>query len=412
MVSSRFGLTALGCLALSLPAAMAGFSSAATNNIAMYWGQNSAGSASSQQRLSAYCSGSGLNIIPLSFLNVIKNPTTVNFASAGDRCTVFSGTQLLSCPEIEADIKTCQAAGKSITLSIGGATYTEGGFSSASEAATWADNLWAMFGPVQSGSNALRPFGSAVIDGFDLDFEAVSQNMAAFSAQLRNRMSAATAAGNKKFFLSAAPQCPFPDAAMNEALQAVAFDFVSVQFYNNYCGVTSFVPGAATQNNFNFATWDTWAKGSRNPAVKVLLGIPGSPTAAGSGYVSGSQLASVIAYSKQFSSFGGVMVWDVSQVWANAGFLDSVVSALGGGNPPPPPVTTTTRPPTTPTPTPTLPPGTTLTTITRPTTPTPTPTGVLVPQWGQCGGNGYTGSTNCAPPFQCVALSEWWAHCN
>jgi chitinase len=37
----------------------------------------------------------------LSFLNIIANPTTVNFANAGDNCTAFPGTTLLSCPQLE-----------------------------------------------------------------------------------------------------------------------------------------------------------------------------------------------------------------------------------------------------------------------------------------------------------------------
>jgi chitinase len=77
------------------------------------------------------------------------------------------------------------------------------------------------------------------------------------------------------------------------------------QFYNNYCGVQSFVPGSGTQNQFNYATWDNWAKAvSKNKNVKVLLGVPGSSTAGGSGYMSGSQLSSIIEYCKCFSSFG------------------------------------------------------------------------------------------------------------
>ncbi|PQE24482.1 GH18 chitinase CHI18-17 protein [Rutstroemia sp. NJR-2017a BBW] len=44
-------------------------------------------------------------------------------------------------------------------------------------------------------------------------------------------------------------------------------------------------------------------------------------------------------------------------------------------------------------------------------TPTPTPTGVVVQQWGQCGGSGYTGSTICAQPYKCVVESVWWASC-
>jgi chitinase len=55
---------------------------------------------------------------------------------------------------------------------------------------------------------------------------------------------------------------------------------------------------------------DNWAKTtSANKNIKLLLGVPGSATAAGSGYVSGTQLNAVIEYSKTFSSFGGVMIW-------------------------------------------------------------------------------------------------------
>lgn len=52
-------------------------------------------------------------------------------------------------------------------LSLGGDSYTEGGFTSAALATTGAEKTWAQFGPVQSGSGALRPFGTAVLDGFD-----------------------------------------------------------------------------------------------------------------------------------------------------------------------------------------------------------------------------------------------------
>jgi chitinase len=35
------------------------------------------------------------------------------------------------------------------------------------------------------------------------------------------------------FFLNSAPQCPFPDAWLGDALDHAWFDFVWVQFYNN-----------------------------------------------------------------------------------------------------------------------------------------------------------------------------------
>jgi chitinase len=213
-------------------------------------------------------------------------------------------------------------------LSVGGFTYTEGGFSSSAAAVTAANNVWASFGPFNS--NAPRPFGTAVVDGFDFDFETLVSNMPAFGNQLRSLMDQNAASTGKKWLLTAAPQCPYPDVADDPMLAgSVFFDAIWIQFYNNYCGLQSFTVGSGTQNNFNFNTWDNWAKTvSKNPNVKVFLGIPGSPTAAGGGYESGSTLASIISYCKTFSSFGGVMIWDMSQVYANSGFLDSVSSSL------------------------------------------------------------------------------------
>ena len=230
------------------------------------------------------------------------------------------------------DIQTCQQTyGKTILLSIGGATYSQGGFQTTAAAVTAANSIWASFGPVQSGSSAPRPFGNAVVDGFDFDFESTVSNMPAFANQLRSLMNANT---SKKFYLTAAPQCPYPDAADSPMLNGgVYFDAIWVQFYNNYCGVQSYVSGASTQNNFNFDTWNTWATTvSANKNVKVFLGVPAGPSAAGSGYESASALKSVINYCKSFSSFGGVMMWDASQAYANSGFLDGIHSDLTSSN--------------------------------------------------------------------------------
>jgi hypothetical protein len=173
----------------------------------------------------------------------------------------------------------------------------------------------------------LRPFGDAVVDGFDFDFETNVQNTVPFATQLRKLMAAET---SKKYYLTAAPQCPYPDAADDSMLNGgVMFDAVFVQFYNNYCGVQSFVRGSLIQNNFNFATWDNWAKtASANPNVKIFLGVPAGRTGAGSGYQDPDMLAAVLQYSRTFTSFGGVMMWDASQAFANHDFVDSVQAAV------------------------------------------------------------------------------------
>jgi chitinase len=224
------------------------------------------------------------------------------------------------------DIKLCQESyGKTIIMSLGGATYSEGGFPDAGAAESAADRVWGLFGSDTSYEN--RPFGSAVVDGFDFDYESTTRNFVPFAKRLRSHMDGAT---SKKFYLSAAPQCFFPDAAMGEMLDGViAFDFIMVQFYNNWCGLNNFTPGSETQNAFNFDVWDNWAKtSSANPNVKILLGAPANTRAAGSGYLPADRLVEVINYSKRFSSFGGLMFWDMSQAYTNPGFLQTVYAAL------------------------------------------------------------------------------------
>ncbi|KAF2841655.1 glycoside hydrolase family 18 protein [Patellaria atrata CBS 101060] len=312
--------------------ALAGYNPSAKNNVAVYWGQNSYGQGSgnlAQQRLSNYCSDSNIDIIIMSFLVQIKGTggqPVMNFANQGDRCTVFPGTSTFNCPEIAADIKTCQSRGKTILLSIGGATYTEGGFASAADATSAAQMIWQTFGP-RTSSSALRPFGDSYVNGIDFDFEAGVRNMVPFGQRLRTLMNAS----GSGFLITGAPQCPYPDYAMGEMLAAggVAFDVIWPQFYNNYCGLQSYVSGAADQWNFNFNTWDQWARQtSVNRNVKVMLGTPAGPSAAGSGYTGGDRLREIIGFVKKFERMGGVMMWDVSQAYANSGFLVSVKNYL------------------------------------------------------------------------------------
>ncbi|RJE21351.1 chitinase [Aspergillus sclerotialis] len=371
-----------------------------SNNMAVYWGQNSGNS--EQKPLGFYCDNPHIDVFQLAFMTRVRGQGEVpeiDFANQGNACDIFPGTGLLNCPQIGADIKACQAKGKTILLSIGGATYTEGGFTSAEEATAAAQKVWDVFGPVKPGSNAPRPFGDAVIDGFDFDFESHVSNMVPFANELRKLMdssappqapnpsasSPASASafpsakssspvippsskwytsppppaapvsqgqpsvssspsstssistpsqngqnGKRKYYLTAAPQCVFPDAADHEMLNgAVSFDAIFVQFYNNFCGLNSFVQGTNTQRAFNFDLWDGWAKSaSKNKNVKVLIGMPGSPSAAGSGFVPAHVMQEVLEWSKSFSSFGGLMVWDATQAYEVGGLLPSLKSFL------------------------------------------------------------------------------------
>lgn len=206
-----------------------------------------------------------------------------------------------------------------------------------------------------------------MVDGFDFDFESSTQNFVPFAQKLRDLMDAD---GSKSYYLSAAPQCVYPDAAMNDMLDgAISFDWINIQFYNNFCGVINF----SNPNAWNFNVWDDWAhQTSKNPNVRVLIGVPAN-TGAGGGYVDATTLATIIQDTKQYTSFGGIMMWDMSQLFANPGFLDGVSSALGAA------AATTTRSMPTQTPTKTS----TMMTSTRTTSTTLQPGQTGVPQWGQ-----------------------------
>jgi chitinase len=74
----------------------------------------------------------------------------------------FPGTSLLNCKKLASDIRTCQAKGKLVTLSLGGAAGNVS-FSGDGQAKDFADTIWDLF---LGGSSDTRPFGSAVLDGW------------------------------------------------------------------------------------------------------------------------------------------------------------------------------------------------------------------------------------------------------
>jgi chitinase len=65
------------------------------------------------------------------------------------------------CTSVGTNVKACQAKGKIVTLSLGGAGGSVG-FSSDSQGEQLADTVWNVF---LGGSSSTRPFGDAVLDG-------------------------------------------------------------------------------------------------------------------------------------------------------------------------------------------------------------------------------------------------------
>ncbi|KAG0044306.1 Chitinase 1 [Gryganskiella cystojenkinii] len=293
---------------------------------------------SAEGSLSRYCDDSTIDVLVLGFIYQISNGIPV-LNLAGHCTTYFPGTQILNCPDVARDIKTCQQNGKAIILSIGGAsgTYT---LPDASSGEQFATQIWNQY---LGGESTTRPFGNVILDGIDLDLESggAETGYAIFVNELRSKFKS----GSRPYYITAAPQCVFPDAATSYALDHAWFDMVWVQFYNNNCGVDTF-----GQGGFNFDTWHDWATGtSQNKDVRILLGVPGGPRAAGRGVIDASTLNTIMKQVQTYSSFGGVMMWDAG-IARQSGLAASAAEFLSGSgksqgpSPPKAPKPTITRP--------------------------------------------------------------------
>ncbi|MCO5561507.1 hypothetical protein L7F22_015128 [Adiantum nelumboides] len=260
---------------------------ASAGDLVTYWGQNG-----NEGSLAQACQTGLYNTIMLSFLSVFGQDQQPQLNLAG-HCDPAGGT----CTGLSTDITTCQSSGVKVLLSIGGGAGSYG-LSSASDAASVASYIWDNY---LGGTSTSRPLGPAVLDGVDFDIElgdgasyygSLAQSLRQFSSQV---------------VLGAAPQCPFPDAHLGpnlsgSALDSGLFNYVWVQFYNNpSCQYGSDASGL-------LAAWQQWT--SALPTARVLLGLPASTSAAGSGFLpSATLLSDVLPQIRDTSNYGGVMLY-------------------------------------------------------------------------------------------------------
>jgi len=119
----------------------------------------------------------------------------------------FPGSTLPDCSTLASGIHACQAKGKIVTISLGGATGVIG-FTNDTQASKFADQIWNIFlgsfvllcvysmlsesELLIGGSSDTRPFGNAVLDGIDLDVEGGSKTgYTAFVNQIRSHANGA-----------------------------------------------------------------------------------------------------------------------------------------------------------------------------------------------------------------------------
>lgn len=258
---------------------------AQAGGIAIYWGESGY-----EGSLIETCATGRYSHVIISFLNHFGNGRApeMNLAShcntASNGCTVES-----------TGIRYCQSLGVKVLLSIGGGI---GSYSLASsvDAQNVADYLWNNF---LGGQSASRPLGDAILDGIDFDIELGST----YHWEELARCLKAYSHPGRPVYLSAAPQCPFPDRFLGNALNTRLFDYVWVQFYNNPpCQY-----GGGSINKL-ISSWNQWTTSVN--AGRIFIGLPAAPRAAGSGYIPPNVLTSqILPVIKGSPKYGGVMLW-------------------------------------------------------------------------------------------------------
>ncbi|GLT35847.1 hypothetical protein SLA2020_102640 [Shorea laevis] len=258
-----------------------------SGGIATYWGQNTA-----EGTLDQTCApGSKYSYVNIAFLSKFGNGQTPEINLAG-HCNPASN----GCTGVSTGIRACQSQGIKVMLSIGGGAGSYS-LSSPADAKAVAEYLWNNF---LGGQSPSRPLGPAILDGIDFDIEQGSTQYYDYLA----RYLASYSNQGRKVYLTAAPQCPFPDAHLGTALNTGLFDYVWVQFYNNpQCEYSS----GSTSNLIS--SWNQWTTSIN--AGKILMGLPASPAAASNGYIPPNVLISqVLPVIKKSPKYGGVMLWN------------------------------------------------------------------------------------------------------
>lgn len=155
---------------------------------------------------------------------------------------------------------------------------------------------------------------------------------------------------DKTYLITAAPECGLEDSKFGSVIEAVKFDALFVQFYNNNnCS-------ASNHETFNYEQWTSYLNGNilqgtsptANANTKIYIGLPASPGGTAPGYsadfLSQADVQKLVFANSNDDQFGGVMLWEATgatnevdngvsyDVWVKTSCLDAYT----------PPVTTMT----------------------------------------------------------------------
>ncbi|MBA0816591.1 hypothetical protein Gohar_001238, partial [Gossypium harknessii] len=151
-IKSAISLTLIGSVLLMML-----LSGIDASGIAIYWGQNG-----NEDTLAETCATGNYDFVNIAFLPIFGNGQTPMINVAG-HCDPYTN----GCTGLSSDIKSCQAKGIKVMLSLGGGAGSYY-LTSSKDARQVATYLWNNF---LGGQSASRPFGDAALDGIDFDIE-------------------------------------------------------------------------------------------------------------------------------------------------------------------------------------------------------------------------------------------------
>lgn len=294
--------------------------STSSSQTVVYWGQGS----NENNDLSSYCTAdSGVDVVVLAFLYQFGSGSNIPSGVIGQSCYISTTGEPQLCDDVASSITKCQAAGKKVILSLGGASASYS-LTSQEEAEEIGQYLWESYGGSKN-TSVPHPFGNDTsVDGWDFDIE-TSTSSPYFQYMIAKLRSNFASDSSKTYYITGAPQCPIPEPNMGVIIGNSTFDYLWVQFYNN----NEYKPDPCSLgfNNgapFNYNDWVKYLAGTPSKDAKIFVGVPASTLAANGNaggaeyYITPQQLSSLVSDTKGNSTFGGVMMWD-------AGFSDSNV---------------------------------------------------------------------------------------
>ncbi|KAK7270444.1 hypothetical protein RIF29_23584 [Crotalaria pallida] len=261
--------------------------------ISVYWGQKGK---ELYGTLKDTCDSGNYKIVILESLLVFDDGS-FDELNLADHC---DGSGENPCSVLEPEIKHCQEKGIKVLLSIG--QDEKGSQTKEDSEKILARNLWDKF---LSGSQP-GPLGTVALDGIDI--ADIADDAKLHWGKLVEAIHALQIAHQKKIYLSASPQCVYPDALLDQAIKTGLLDYVWVEFYLHNPSCIDNSAEASAEDLLK--AWKMWT--SHVPkSSSIFLGLTADSSGETEGFIPPEELKEkVLPEAKKATNYGGVMIWD------------------------------------------------------------------------------------------------------